>query len=110
MYLCERCKDAEALPGEKYCHRCKAAFLDEMERVGYLQPIPRRYIDFPFCLADAKESVYYTRRGSLHGAVRRHVRSGRKRHEDNAPAFLAMIRGCPATEAVNLQTASRQGC
>jgi hypothetical protein len=65
MYLCERCKTHEALPGEKYCDPCKGAVLTEMKEVGYLQPLPGSP-DSPFRPADAREDVLATEFGPLY--------------------------------------------
>lgn len=37
-YPCERCGEAEAVPKEKYCKRCRKAVKREMIDDGYLRP------------------------------------------------------------------------
>jgi len=39
---CERCNEAEAKPGERYCAPCKRAVKAEMKQAGYLQRVPGR--------------------------------------------------------------------
>lgn len=41
--MCERC-DAERVPHERYCAKCKKSLLNELKESGYLQGVPRTQI------------------------------------------------------------------
>jgi len=66
MYLCERCKQAEALPEKKYCKSCKKAVIAELSAAGYLQKVPREHAGVSRT-AEAKELTQETKFGTSHG-------------------------------------------
>jgi hypothetical protein len=66
MYPCERCKQAEALPKQKYCKSCKKAVLAELDATGYLQKVPRGHAGMSRT-AEAKELTQETKFGTWHG-------------------------------------------
>ena len=36
---CQRCRRTKPLEGERYCVHCRRLVIEELERVGYLEPI-----------------------------------------------------------------------
>lgn len=62
---CQRCENANAVAGEKFCRECRKAVVAEMKEVGFLERVPRKSglgRDF-----DSRENTYETKHGTGHG-------------------------------------------
>lgn len=65
-WRCEKCKQVDALPEEKYCKACKKALIAEMEEAGYLERRPGGHAGWNRP-DEAKERTDETKFGTWHG-------------------------------------------